>query len=78
MFLLLNSLLVFFLGELWMVLNGSAPVFMVPMLIIIGLLCGRSYPGYMSGETQRVFYLETLILSNSFMRGLAVSLLAQP
>ena len=67
-----------FLGELGMVLNGFAPVFMVPMLIIIGLLCGRSCPRYVSGGTQHVFYLVTLILSDTHVRGLVASLLAQP
>ncbi|KAK9997807.1 hypothetical protein SO802_017410 [Lithocarpus litseifolius] len=42
---LVSFLLVFFLGEFWTVLNGSELVYMVPMLIIIGLLCGRSCPG---------------------------------
>ena len=60
------------------VLDGFVLVYMVPMLIIIGLLCGRSCPRYVSGGTQRVFYLVTLILSDTHVRGLVVSPLAQP
>ena len=78
MYLLVSSLLVFFLGECWTVLNESALVFMVLMLIIIGLLCERSCPGYGSGGTQLGFYSIILILLDIIARGFFVSLLAQP
>ena len=47
---------------------------MVLMLIIIGLLCGRSCPGFGSGGTQLGFYLVILILLDTPARGLVVSL----
>ena len=59
-----------------MVLNGSALVYMVPMLIIIGLLYRRSCPGYVLGGTQLTSYLVILILLDTYVRGLVVSLLA--
>ena len=78
MYLLVSSLLVFFLGECWTVFNGSALVFMVLMLIIIGLLCGRSCPGFGPGGTQLGFYSVILILLDTPTRGLVVILLIQP
>ena len=73
---LASSRLVFFLGEFWTILNGSALVFMVLMLIIIGLLCGRNCPGYVLGGTQLGFYLVILTLLDTHVRGLVVRLLA--
>ena len=78
MYLLVSSLLVFFLGELWIVLIGPALVFVVPMLINIVLLYGRSYLGFVSSGTQLDFYLVILILLDTLTRGMVVSLLAQP
>ena len=41
-------------------------------------LCGRSCPGYVLGGTQLGFYLVILTLLDTHVRGLVVSLLAQP
>ena len=43
---LVSSHLVFFLGLFWMGLNGFALAFMVQTQTFIGLLCGRSYRGW--------------------------------
>ena len=61
-----------------MVLNGFAPVYMVPMQTNIGLFCGRSYPGCMFGGPQLGYYLEITTSLDIHIRGLVVSLSAQP
>ena len=58
--------------------NGFVLVYMAPMLIIIGLFCGRSCLGCVFGGPRLVSYLVILILLDIHARGLVVSFLAQP
>ena len=59
-----------------MVLNGFAPVYMVPMQTNIGLFCG-SYPGCVFGGPRLGYYLEITTSLDIHVRGLVVSLSAQ-
>ena len=76
MFLLVNSQLVYFLGEYWMVVNVFVLVFMVQMQTNIGLLCGMSYQGCVFDGPWLGYYLETSTSLDILVRGLAVTLSA--
>ena len=75
---LVSSKLVYFLGEYWMVLNGFVLAFMVQMQTYIGLLWGRSYQGCVFDGPRLGFYLEISTSLDILVRGLAVTLSAQP